>query len=276
MAEGLAGGRRRRVLGGGLRGRGERRGHRPHSSTHGPAINGWLACGVLCHPPPLRLRRPTSDRSTSPASWTATDAGPPGAVCPAPTGTPRARRTWPGSCGSPFAATSAISPCSGSRRRTGAARARGPAHHGPPREAVRTGGRTERVERADPVDRPAVRLARGQDPRYVQRAIRKAIADTSKNTGMVLTVAFDYGGRAELSTAVEAARGSDGGVTTGVHRRPPLPAGVSAGRRPGAHERRASGVELPALAVRRRGDLLHRRPVAGLRRRRTRRRPRPA
>jgi len=51
-------------------------------------------------------------------------------------------------------------------------------------------------------------------PRYVQRAIRKAIADTAKNTGMVLTVAFDYGGRAELVDAVEAARTSDAGVTT--------------------------------------------------------------
>jgi undecaprenyl diphosphate synthase len=51
-------------------------------------------------------------------------------------------------------------------------------------------------------------------PRYVQRAIRKAIADTSHNTGMVLTVAFDYGGRSELVAAVEAARTSDGGVTT--------------------------------------------------------------
>jgi undecaprenyl diphosphate synthase len=43
-------------------------------------------------------------------------------------------------------------------------------------------------------------------PRYVQRAIRKAIADTAQNTGMVLTVAFDYGGRAELVSAVRAAR----------------------------------------------------------------------
>jgi undecaprenyl diphosphate synthase len=51
-------------------------------------------------------------------------------------------------------------------------------------------------------------------PRYVQRAIRKAIADTSQNTGMVLTVAFDYGGRAELVDAVEAARTSAAGVTT--------------------------------------------------------------
>jgi undecaprenyl diphosphate synthase len=43
-------------------------------------------------------------------------------------------------------------------------------------------------------------------PRYVQRAIRKAIADTAGNTGMVLTIAFDYGSRAELVHAAEAAR----------------------------------------------------------------------
>ena len=50
-------------------------------------------------------------------------------------------------------------------------------------------------------------------PRYVQRAIRKAIADTANNTGMVLTVAFDYGGRSELVAAVEAARHDDGAIT---------------------------------------------------------------
>jgi undecaprenyl diphosphate synthase len=49
-------------------------------------------------------------------------------------------------------------------------------------------------------------------PKYVQRAIRKAIADTSKNDGMVLTVAFDYGSRAELMAAVTAAR-ADGRIT---------------------------------------------------------------
>lgn len=40
-------------------------------------------------------------------------------------------------------------------------------------------------------------------PRYVQRAIERAIADTRNNTGMTLTVAFDYGSRAEI---VDAAR----------------------------------------------------------------------
>lgn len=52
-----------------------------------------------------------------------------------------------------------------------------------------------------PFDSPESRT-----PRYVQRAIRKAIADTSQNTGMVLTIAFDYGGRAELVAAADAAR----------------------------------------------------------------------
>jgi undecaprenyl diphosphate synthase len=43
-------------------------------------------------------------------------------------------------------------------------------------------------------------------PRYVQRAIRNAIADTAQNTGMLLTVAFDYGARQELIDAVRQAR----------------------------------------------------------------------
>jgi undecaprenyl diphosphate synthase len=52
-----------------------------------------------------------------------------------------------------------------------------------------------------PFDSPDART-----PRYVQRAIRRAIADTAHNTGMVLTVAFDYGSRAELVSAAERAR----------------------------------------------------------------------
>jgi undecaprenyl diphosphate synthase len=59
-----------------------------------------------------------------------------------------------------------------------------------------------------PFDSPMART-----PRYVQRAIRKAIADTAHNTGMVLTIAFDYGGRSELVAAVEAARQTPDGVT---------------------------------------------------------------
>ena len=43
-------------------------------------------------------------------------------------------------------------------------------------------------------------------PKHVQRAIRKAIADTAQNTGMVLTVAFDYGSHAELVHAAHELR----------------------------------------------------------------------
>ena len=49
-----------------------------------------------------------------------------------------------------------------------------------------------------PFDEPGSRT-----PIYVQRAIRKAIEDTYKNTGMVLTVAFDYGSRSELTRAAK-------------------------------------------------------------------------
>ena len=42
-------------------------------------------------------------------------------------------------------------------------------------------------------------------PVHIQRAIRKAVGDTAANTGLVLTVAFDYGGRAELVHAARAA-----------------------------------------------------------------------
>ncbi len=52
-----------------------------------------------------------------------------------------------------------------------------------------------------PFDTPDART-----PRYVQRAIRNAIADTAQNTGMLLTVAFDYGARQELIDAVRGAR----------------------------------------------------------------------
>lgn len=49
-----------------------------------------------------------------------------------------------------------------------------------------------------PFDDPSART-----PTFVQRAIEKAIADTRHNTNMTLTVAFDYGSRAEI---VEASR----------------------------------------------------------------------
>jgi len=52
-----------------------------------------------------------------------------------------------------------------------------------------------------PFDSPEART-----PKYVQRAIRRALQETATNTGMVLTVAFDYGGRAELMAAVRRVR----------------------------------------------------------------------
>lgn len=48
-----------------------------------------------------------------------------------------------------------------------------------------------------PFDSPGSRT-----PKLIQRAIHKAIADTQQNTGMLLTVAFDYGSRVELIDAV--------------------------------------------------------------------------
>jgi undecaprenyl diphosphate synthase len=59
-----------------------------------------------------------------------------------------------------------------------------------------------------PFDSPGART-----PRFVQRAIRKAINDTQANTGMLLTVAFDYGGRRELLDAVARARAEDAEIT---------------------------------------------------------------
>lgn len=43
-------------------------------------------------------------------------------------------------------------------------------------------------------------------PALIQRAIRRAIADTRQNTGMLLTVAFDYGSRVELLDAARRLR----------------------------------------------------------------------
>jgi undecaprenyl diphosphate synthase len=55
---------------------------------------------------------------------------------------------------------------------------------------------------------------RARTPVTVQRAIRKAIADTRHNTGMTLTVAFDYGSRAELVGAARQLVGSGPGPFT--------------------------------------------------------------
>lgn len=49
-----------------------------------------------------------------------------------------------------------------------------------------------------PFDEPGART-----PVQVQRAIKKAMADTAHNNGLVVTVAFDYGSRAELVRAAQ-------------------------------------------------------------------------
>jgi undecaprenyl diphosphate synthase len=49
---------------------------------------------------------------------------------------------------------------------------------------------------------------------YVQKAIRKAIADTEHNSGLVVTVAFDYGSRAELLRASNRALETQKPITT--------------------------------------------------------------
>lgn len=59
-----------------------------------------------------------------------------------------------------------------------------------------------------PFDSPDART-----PKYVQRAIRRAIADTAGNTGMLLTVAFDYGARQELISAVRRVRAAGEEIT---------------------------------------------------------------
>lgn len=51
-----------------------------------------------------------------------------------------------------------------------------------------------------PFDEPGSRT-----PTNVQKAIRQAMEDTRHNTGMVLTVAFDYGSRAEIVRAASRA-----------------------------------------------------------------------
>lgn len=63
-----------------------------------------------------------------------------------------------------------------------------------------------------PFDEPGSRT-----PKTVQTAIANAIADTAHNTGMVLTVAFDYGSRAEIArAAMRATRRSKSVSTLGL------------------------------------------------------------
>lgn len=49
---------------------------------------------------------------------------------------------------------------------------------------------------------------RSRTPRFVQKAIARAITNTAHNTGMTLTVAFDYGSRAEIADAARRLQSS--------------------------------------------------------------------
>ena len=62
-----------------------------------------------------------------------------------------------------------------------------------------------------PFDEPGART-----PVYVQKAIRKAIADTDHNSGLVVTVAFDYGSRSELLRASNRSLQSPMPITTSI------------------------------------------------------------
>lgn len=70
-------------------------------------------------------------------------------------------------------------------------------------EMNRNNARTNWIGR--PFSEPGART-----PVQVQRAIRKAMNDTSHNNGLVVTVAFDYGSRAELVRAARLAAANDG------------------------------------------------------------------
>jgi len=59
-----------------------------------------------------------------------------------------------------------------------------------------------------PFDDPTART-----PRHVRHAIAKAMRDTERNTGMTLTVAFDYGGRTEIAYAAETLRRAGRDIT---------------------------------------------------------------
>jgi hypothetical protein len=86
----------------------------------------------------------------------------------------------------------------------------------------------------------------GRVPARVRRRIEETEELTRRNTTMTLAFAFNYGSRAEL---VDAARAMGREVKAG-----PV----------GAHFRRVPDLELPLVAARLRGALLHRRALARL------------
>ncbi len=65
-------------------------------------------------------------------------------------------------------------------------------------EMIRNNARTRWMGR--PFDEPGTRT-----PRRIRRAIRRAVDATAGNTGLTVTIAFDYGSRAELVRAARLA-----------------------------------------------------------------------
>ena len=100
----------------------------------------------------------------------------------------------------------------------------------------------------------------GVDDELVKR-MAWAEETTAGNDRIVLFVAFNYGGRAEI---VDAAREFAGGTEERVSPTP-LRARDARPRPADPHQRRAAGLQLPALAVRLLGDGLPRRALARLR-----------
>ena len=110
----------------------------------------------------------------------------------------------------------------------------------------------------------------GRVPERVLRHIEDTEALTARNRRMTLTFAFNYGGRAELTDAVQsiAARSrpaAEAGPDLRPHDRPaPLRARHARPRPHGAHVRGVPDLELPALAERVLRVPVHRRALARL------------
>jgi undecaprenyl diphosphate synthase len=76
---------------------------------------------------------------------------------------------------------------------------------------ARTDEMNERNARTRWIGRPFDEKG-SRTPVFVQKAIKKAIADTASNSGLTVTIAFDYGSRSELVRAAQRAM-SQGLVT---------------------------------------------------------------
>jgi len=76
---------------------------------------------------------------------------------------------------------------------------------------ARTDEMNERNARTRWIGRPFDEKG-SRTPVFVQKAIKKAIADTASNSGLTVTIAFDYGSRSELVRAAQRAM-SQGSVT---------------------------------------------------------------